>query len=605
MVIAINHANAVLKIAFRLLLSVTLALLQVTSTARSVLAQSGIREIPFDVKSLHQRVWENAGPIYTPAMPAAVFLDSAQAGVAKVKKPKIEDLIVFYEPGSDFKSDLVPTAYKLKTWTAEEKKDLNRIVGRLLEIAPTLLINAASGDKLIFGRTTSGIQFTAASEGNIREAAAAFAYPGAIVISDSFFLTPHQFHGLTHELVHEADLSGRFCYSKEWVEYINKDISRARIRFANSPMHSIGSIQRELTSKEIVPSPYACENVTEAFAEMTSSYIDGSFQPSAKFKTIAQPFLTVRPEDLKCDREYKRGASLKRRRESSGAVTILEQQIKETPQLPMVHGTLSSCYADLGRLDECRDQAHEALRLFAANGMPYTDPQMMFAARNEIYALGCRRERVRTLLLLDELLAHVPFDLESLYQKSWIEGIQKNPGDAIRDLYLNCYADDYATILRDADADPDLVSSLLDDGVKKFPALPLTLLRRAHFNEWRGDYCSDTDKQTAFYRKALDDYQSACKLDTSAFPECVFDCFNLEMKLGKRDDAEKLLEQETVKRPDATETKAMRIQNLAISDRVEEARKQFEDSRLSLRADIKMRGSRRPSNTSVLLPDQK
>lgn len=560
----IDTAAQMRKLLRQSLLTVLLAQIQILTGPGCAVAHD-FSQIPQRAKSLNDRLWENAGEIYKPQLPDPVFLDAAQAKVAKEMQPKLADLVVFYDPKMGVISDTVPKSYQLKAWTSAERLDVEAILARLLKIAPSLLINAASGDKLLICRNTTGRSITLASEGNSVGTSSAMAYPGAVLISDSFFLTSYQFHGLTHELVHEADLSGRFCYSRAWIDFINPTISSARTKLVNSQRQFLPSIRAQLSTSGVVPTPYACENLREAFAEIVASYIDGSFNPSAETIKQVRPFLTVNPKNMLIERQFKRAESLMRRSEYVRATALFEENMKSAPDLPQIRKSLCRCYARVNKLAESAAQGKEAVRLYEAARTPYSDSEMERTADDEIYAYGKLKEYTEALDETNRFLRHVPFARNFLYRRFWLEYTSKeNFSDAVRDLYFSRTTyDDYETIFRDVDGNTELVAKLLDDNVEAVPNFPMTLLRRAHFNEWRGDCEPDPVNKNVFYEKALADYERASHPDSTAFPEILFDCCDLNLKLGRLEKAEKYLDDAIAARPNDLETKLMRSQIFA------------------------------------------
>jgi len=505
-------------------------------------------------KSLLERLWQNAGALYKPPLPEPGFLNAEQKHIADTIKPTVAALVEFYDPGQVTTCEYVPVRYSLKKWRAEEKEDISRIVARLLEIAPGLLINAASGEKLLFCRNTTGMRFTSATSGNEDHNAAAVAFPGAIVISDRFFTTHHQFHGLVHEMVHESDCAGRFCYSKEWVDLINPTISDARIRFANSPIYEVESIKNELNKKGIVPTAYACESVVEALAELISSEIDGTFVCGEKFKQVTSKFLVPDSSKLKVDLQYKVANGYFEKKQYAKADEVFSALVKADPDLPSTHGHYGSCLTYLNKYKESLSELKTAMRLFEARGVPYTDNIVAYTNQHLVNCFHHLNDNKDCIDTISKILSKQPLSALALYERFYSYRKEKDFVGAAPDLYFCCFGKDYELILRDADANLPLIQQYLDGVVAKFPNFSPALLRRGHFYEWLGDRETDAARRTEFLQKALSDYQPVLKGDSSNSSEAALDCCNVYIKLGKRTEAEQLSAKWTAKQPDSYRT---------------------------------------------------
>jgi len=538
-------------------------------------AQSSDSVVPAAIGGLGKGL--DAGAYYAPPLPSPKFIDSEQEQLAKSTNLKSGDLVYFADGKDSAKPELCAIRYDLKPWSEREKKDVQIIVDRILHVAPGLLIRAASGGKLALCRTASiSASHTSPASVNSAHSPAGVTCACAIVLSDRFFESRLQFHGLVHELVHECDLTGRICYSKEWVRYINPTISKSRLEMALSPTYKSRSLAEQLRRKNLCPSAYSCENLQEALAEMTAAYVDDSgFQAEPTFfKQFGRRLLLPSDADQFYDMQFKRASIEFCNNNYAESVNAMLPVVAAEPDLAVAHARLAASYA---KVDEnlALDEAKKAIECYTASGAPWTEPEVKFARGWLTSCCYNKGDFSEALQFLNQSIAKVPFDDHALYERFYVERQQKNYGDAMRDLYWSRFGSDYAELLQDADADVDFVSKALDSDVEKFPQLSLVVLRRAHFLEWLGDRQADDTKRKSFYRRALSDYQRAAHLDCSSITEVPLDCCNINLKLNDESEAEKYESAALKEQPESMETKIMHIEILCALGKQIDAAKEY------------------------------
>src|SRR5271155_4419604 len=84
------------------------------------------------------------GPYYTVQLPRKGYFDKNQEQLSKMLGPDVGQYIFFIEPKDFEKSGLPTKGSHTKPWTASEKDDIRQIFSRLYEIAPGLIVRAAS-----------------------------------------------------------------------------------------------------------------------------------------------------------------------------------------------------------------------------------------------------------------------------------------------------------------------------------------------------------------------------------------------------------------------------------------------------------------------------
>ncbi|HEY9716205.1 MAG TPA: hypothetical protein V6C69_01945, partial [Trichormus sp.] len=519
----------------------------------------------------------DAGTYYAPPLPSPKFVDSEQERVFQDKQPTLSDLVYFADAKTKDKPELSAVRYELKPWTEEEKKDVSAIVDRILHVAPGLLVRAASGGKLALCRTSVIKTSHANSPSSITgHNPAAVTCPYAIVLADRYFEVRSQFHGLVHELVHEVDSTGRVGSSKEWIDYINPTISKTRLELAFSPSYKMKDVVDRLRKNNLCPTPYCCENLQEALAEMTAAYVDDpDFQADPSFfKLFGRHLLLPDETEQRIDRQFKLGSIAYRNGHYAESIDEFLQVLAAEPGLAVAHARLAASYGTMTDKNRALEEAQKAIALYTAAGAPWTEPEVHFAVGCLIascYHTGAHDQAMKTL---NQELAKAPFALDALYQRFYLEKKENSYGDAVRDFYWSRYGTDYAYLLQDADADPDFTRKSLENEVEKFPALTLVVLRRAHFFEWLGDRQQDDNARKSFYQLALADYQKALALD--CMPEVGLDCCNINLKLHNEREAEKYATKAQQEQPESLETAIMQIEILQASGKQNDAEQEFD-----------------------------
>jgi tetratricopeptide (TPR) repeat protein len=517
----------------------------------------------------------DAGAYYAPPLPSPNFVDNEQRQVFQDKQLTLSDLVYFADAKTKEKPELCALRYDLKPWTDEEKKDVSAIVDRILHVAPGLLVRAASGGKLALCRTS--VITTSHATGSIAgHNPAAVTCPCAIVLADRYFEVRSQFHGLVHELVHEVDSTGRVGFSKEWIDYINPTISKTRLELAFSPTYKMKDVVDRLRKNSLCPTPYSCENLQEALAEMTAAYVDDAdFQADPSFfERFGRHLLLPDEGQQRIDMQFKLGSIAYRNGHYSESVDDFLPVLAAEPGLAVAHARLAACYEQMTDKNRALDEAKKGIALYTAAGAPWTEPEVHFAVGCLIaccYHSGAHDQAMKTL---NQELAKVPFALDALYQRFYLEKKQSSYGDAVRDFYWSRFGTAYAGLLQDADADTDFTRQSLENEVEKFPAITLVVLRRAHFFEWLGDRQQDDNGRKNFYQLALADYQKALGLDCMA--EVGLDCCNINLKLHNVREAEKYEAKALQEQPESLETKIMQIEILQALGKQNDAEQEFD-----------------------------
>jgi tetratricopeptide (TPR) repeat protein len=552
----------------------TLCMFAVTA----ICPQSNAKAAPKSIRKNGGERWDD-DKFYSPSLPPAKFLDQGQEVLFNSGKLKLSDLVYFVEDANGG-PDLPSKEFVLKRWSKSEKKDVTAILDRVLHIAPGLLVNAASGSKLALCRASRMTTAFSSMSENIDDSAASVSCPCAIVVLDNSFRMHEQFHGLVHELVHEADFDGVISDSKPWVDFMNPIIARARQKLSMLAGDVPESVEAELLATNTCPSLYSCQDLKEALAEFMASYIESSaFKIPPAFVDQFSTLL-LRPDQnmLAPELQFKHAVIASIRGEYKKSAEQLIALIGNQPKLAEAYTYLSFCFAELRDYKQAIFRATEALKCFDGADVPWTEKDRMATLRCLISCYLRTNQEDQAIRLLGDIVAHVPYDSRSLYQRFYIEFRKVDFINAAADLYWSRNGTDYSELFHDADTNLPAAAKWLDTIIAFYPQGSVHRLCRAHFLEWLGDREPDGIKKVSFYKRARNDYQKAAVLAALEHldePEIFLDCCNINLKLKAEADAKKYLAKGLYKTPKSLETKLMQIQILDAQGKKLEAERLF------------------------------
>src|SRR5690349_9760767 len=86
------------------------------------------------LRSMDPRFRLDPGAYYAPPLPPAKFLDAEQAEIARHSHPRVADLVEFADAEAIGETAVKSREGTVKPWTEEERRDVQAILNRLLEI---------------------------------------------------------------------------------------------------------------------------------------------------------------------------------------------------------------------------------------------------------------------------------------------------------------------------------------------------------------------------------------------------------------------------------------------------------------------------------------
>ena len=328
----------------------------------------------------------NLGPIYKPVLPRDGYINKAQAELAKTARP-FETYIRFVEPKDEDVSTFEKRGIKAKEWTELEKNDVHRILQHIFLTTPGLIMRAASGDRILLVRTTNiPLPETLSTDMKHTDGMAASAAPLAINIADQFFTTPKQCHGLVHELIHAADYYAQISNSKEWIDFAEPTISRIRIKLNFLSAFEKRELAMQLLRGGDWVSLYGCENLMEALAEYTSTYImdrERDLDPDFE-RLFANRLLMPTPKDLEAARHYKLGYSAFNHDKFEEAIAEFSKCIAIDPTAAMPHMRLAVCFAMEKYLYKAEAEAQISEDCYRKEHIPLDDAEFGYLLEMEI-----------------------------------------------------------------------------------------------------------------------------------------------------------------------------------------------------------------------------
>ena len=484
----------------------------------------------------------NLGPIYKPELPPDRYIDKTQEQLSKTAKP-FETYIRFVEPTDKDVSTFQVRNYTVKKWTELERNDVHRILQHIFLTAPGLIMRAASGNQLALVRTaTINRPENMSTDLKHSDSMAASAGPLSINFADEFFLNPRQCHGLVHELVHAADYAGKVSYSKEWIDFAQPIISKIRIKlnFLSAFEKRELAIHMMRGGGEWV-SLYGCENVMEALAEYTSTYIDDRERVDSSFEhEFANRLLVPTPQDLDSARHFKLGYNALDRKQYDDAIMEFTKSIDIDPNVGIPHARLAIALAKKSQNEKALLECETAEVCFEKAGIPLEDSELNYLLQWKSTIAYRKGDYAVSIAALNKLLQNQPPTAQSYYARFAAEDRLVHAfehdymiGRATLDLYEWHSKDDFSDFINSGNSDSKYTMKLLNADVQRFPTLGLPLSRRARFLETQGDAQKDSDTKMEFYTRALDDFsntidKSDCDRNRANF-ECGILCFKLKL----------------------------------------------------------------------------
>jgi tetratricopeptide (TPR) repeat protein len=489
----------------------------------------------------------NLGPIYKPDLPPDRYIDKTQEQLSKTAKP-FETYIRFVEPTDKDVSAFQVRNYAVKKWTELERNDVHRILQHIFLTAPGLIMRAASGAQLALVRTaTINRPENMSTDLRHSDSMAASAGPLSINFADEFFLSPHQCHGLVHELVHAADYTGKVSYSKEWMDFAQPIISKIRIK-----LNFLSAFEKRELAVHMMRgggewvSLYGCENMMEALAEYTSTYIDDRERVDTNFEhEFANRLLVPSPQDLDSGRHFKLGYNALDRKQYDEAIMEFTKSIDIDPNVGIPHARLAIALAKKSQNAKALLECETAEVCFDKAGIPLEDNELNYLLQWKATVAYRKGDYAVSIATLNKLLRNQPPTPDSYYARFAAEDQLAQTfahhsliGSATVDLYewhnlLMHSKDDFSDFINSGNSDPKYTMKLLDADVERFPALGLPLTRRARFLETLGDAQKDSDIKMEFYSRALEDFRntidkSDCDRNRANF-ECGIVCYKLKL----------------------------------------------------------------------------
>ena len=468
----------------------------------------------------------DVGPYYNPQLPPKVYFDKEQEQLAKTLSADVSTYIYFVDPKDGHKKEFEQGNHGTKSWTTEEKNDVMRMFSTLYGIAPGLIVRAASGRKLGLHRTTT-------IDGLHGRSSAASAGVQTINVGDSFFHTPYQFHGLVHELVHEADWDGRVAYSKEWVDFAAPRTYKHKIEAGLLSEPELRQLDHLLRQGEDWPTLYGCENFKEALAEYCSASIaDSDFIPDPIFAKILVPKILVPlPNEIEFGALFKQGRTSYLNDKYQDAITVLEKCTALDPSVADGHVELAACYVRQNEYKKALVEMDIAEQAMNKAGVRSTEPDMLYLLRWKATLYHKQGDDDLAIAEMNKILLNQPPSADDVYKRFWLEEKKGLLAEAVLDFYHWKEPIPKSEYLPASELDAQYSQSLLDKEVARFPKLGIVLRRRGRFFESLASGQVDDDSRSVFYKKALVDFQNSIGMSDCDEVEGLFGCGELSCKL--------------------------------------------------------------------------
>jgi tetratricopeptide (TPR) repeat protein len=478
----------------------------------------------------------NLGPIYKPVLPRDGYINKSQAELAKTARP-LETYIRFIDPKDEDVSTFETRGIKAKEWTELERNDVHRIFQHIFLTTPGLIMRAASGDQICLVRTTNiRLPETLSTDMKHTDGMAASAAPLAVNFADQFFTTPKQCHGLVHELIHAADYYGQIANSKEWIDFAEPTISRIRIKLNFLSAFEKRELAMHLLRGGDWVSLYGCENLIEALAEYTSTYItDRERDLDSDFERLfADKLLMPTAKDLEAARHYKLGYSAFNHDKFEEAIAELSKCIAIDTTAAMPHMRLAVCFAMEKNLDKAEAEAQISEDCYRKEHIPLDDAEFGYLLEWKSTIAYRKGNWDQSIKILDDVLEHQPPTRDKYYARFWAKDRGELRGPASLDLYeWNC-KNAVADYIYSGTSDQEYTLKFLDADVTRFPRLGLPLARRGRFLEALGDAPSNAGKKKDYYARAFSDFSGTIGKPDRAQDRAYLDSGRVCYKLGNR-----------------------------------------------------------------------
>ena len=475
-----------------------------------------------------------------PAKPLAVphYLDERQASLAK-QSGKWEDYVRFAGKVDSLRdqgnSGFGPS---YQDWKENDEQSIRRILSRLWQTAPGLLIASARGGKIVFSRVStlafSPTETHVTAKDSSRGYAAVTA-PGGILIADRFFIYPgtYQYHGVVHELIHGAEYSCRVCFSKEWIDFALPKIQNMRNRFFKGGSYDYYAVTRSIKKEKLWPSIYGCENLREGLAEYLAAYVEGTdFPVDSYFITqIAPHILAPTEREQNIEEHFLKGRLAYQAHDQERAFAEFSATQELAPEVAEPYTYLSYCSGVKHDYLHSVELGKKAQSSFEAAGVPIDEPRMMSQTRYLMDCEGYLHEYEQQKKLLDRILASLPDNRDALYKRYWYYRREGQYAAAAQDFYASVCGPH-----RIEEDELDMVG-----GAKPESAVTwFELQRNAETNlKWKDyakaqKYC---DEAIALNADAIEPYITRIRLQEAIGnkEEAKTEFFELEKKIAARD----------------------------------------------------------------------
>ncbi len=446
-------------------------------------------------------------------------------------KKDFDGLFSFIDSGA---GEIGSTNYECKRWTIVEKRMVQGLCESLLYRGSALLHRAASNDKVQLRR--AAILPVTTKISTIFDAVA-ITTNNSITIADEFFnCSPNsQMDILLHELVHAADPAEEVAYSKDWVDFAEPIISKARFQAAIDD--SSGHLWNSQAKDHQWPSHFGCKNLTEALAEYLVADMnkEHSIGDDCFRERITAKFFSMDANELAFLSHYNMGCKSYSKGKYDDAIKQFELCTELRPLVAMPFAYISACFVRQGKYQGSLQQSEHALNMLNSLGVTIRDENILFILRLRVIAYVRMGDIENAINTLDELFRREPRNMDfisDLHERSYFYEKQGKFYAAAQDLKAMTKVPDTFDKLVASGVDYQYILECLNQRIDKSDKPFLYLQTLGQVLEFLGDNESDSGIKKEYYQRALGVYDKSLDAPDCVQTKALFHCAQVSLKLG-------------------------------------------------------------------------
>lgn len=278
---------------------------------------------------------------------------------------------------------------KARPWLSNEQQITSDLFDYLHKLRPGL-IRLATLNKPIF---VFCLEKSFLSQGR---PSLAVSYKNQLFLSPGFFSCQAdvRLHCFVHEIVHIADGHDFISMSPAWIKIA-------------SPFISAGGVQYK---SNLWPSSYATQDLREALAEYTASYVTGNYYPSRSLfesETSASLF-GASVNQIRWENLFFLGRQNIENRDLKNAIKYFARANAMYPAQPLPSHYIAICYAQMGDLVSTQKVVFQMIQKFDSLGLPASDETKIRCLKLIVDSFFFSKKYDRCLTLIDSLLIRYP-----------------------------------------------------------------------------------------------------------------------------------------------------------------------------------------------------